>query len=227
MRIVLRAAPARFTWTLAAICSLSACAHRQVATSGYLVSSSRSDYSPALTATVVVDDRRDSIVVRLDSATLLAPGEAMAKGKASMRALTIEAILVRAPGKDEGPLPTPWISIATSEPHPLADSLVVGAPHSIPALRVALARPATLDPERTWLVFRIRADAEATPVHLADGTLLAGRRVESGVRVFACADRNLTGRLDRRRAKGLRRNYLAACQPSEVRTRARSAEGSR
>lgn len=210
---------------LAPPATLTACAPRTGKPSGYLVSSVASDYSPVLRAQVAVEMAGDTVVVRVDSGSLVAPGQGLSRRGAVMRAVTMEALLVRAPDKSHGPLPTPWTPLATSAAQLAADSLALGVAQPLHPLRFAIARPSTLDTRRAWLVFRIRADGEATPVHLADGTLLAGRRVAGGVRVFACADRNLGGRVDKRRAARLKRDYLAACQPSEVVTSPRTSGG--
>lgn len=225
MHIVPTATLRRLVAVAAALGTASACAHRTGKPSGYFVSSTASDYSPVLRAQVAVEMAADSVVVRVDSGSLVAPGEAASRRGAVMRAITMEALLVGAPPKDHGPLPTPWTPIAVSAAQLAADSLSLGVSQPLRPIRFAIARPTSLDPRRAWLVFRIRADGEATPVHLADGTLLAGRRIVGGVRVFACADRNLSGRVDKRRAARLKRDYLAACQPSELASPRRSSGG--
>lgn len=225
MHIVTTVTLHRLVAVAAALGTTTACALRTGKPSGYLVSSTASDYSPALHAQVAVEIAADSVVVRVDSGSIVAPGEAASRRGAVMHAITMEALLVGAPAKDHGPLPTPWTPIATSDAIVVADSLALGVSQPLRPIRFAIARPTSLDRRRAWLVFRIRADGEATPVHLADGRLLAGRRVPGGVRVFPCADRNLSGRLDKRRAARLKKEYLAACQPSELVSPRRSSGG--
>lgn len=225
MHIVPTATLRRLVAVAATLGAATACAHRTGKPSGYLVSSIASDYSPVLRARVAVEIAGDSVVVRVDSGSLVAPGEAGSRRRAVMRAITMESLLVGEPAKNHGPLPTPWTPIAISAAQLVADSLALGVSQPLHPLRFAIARPASLDRRRAWLVFRIRADGETTPVHLADGTLLAGRRIVGGVRVFACADRNLSGRVDKRRAAGLKKDYLAACQPSEVVSPRRTSGG--
>lgn len=225
MHLVPTATPRRLVAVAATLGATTACAHRTGKPSGYLVSSAASDYSPVLRAQVAVEMVGDTVVVRVDSGSLVAPGQAASGRRAVMRAITMEALLVGAPAKHHGPLPTPWTPIAISAAQLAADSLALGVSHPLPPIRFAIARPTSLDRRRAWLVFRIRADGETTPVHLADGTLLAGRRIIGGVRVFACADRDLSGRVDKRRAARLKKDYLAACQPSEVALSQRTSGG--
>lgn len=216
MHIVPTVSLRRLVAVTALLGTTTACAHRTGKPSGYLVSSTASDYSPVLRAQVAVEIAGDTVMVRVDSGSLVAPGEAGSRREAVMRAITMEALLVGEPAKNHGPLPTPWTPIAISAAQVVADSLALGVSQPLHPIRFLIARPTSLDRRRAWLVFRIRADGETTPVHLADGTLLPGRRIVGGVRVFACADRNLIGRVNKRRAARLKRDYLAACQPSEL-----------
>jgi hypothetical protein len=48
-------------------------------------------------------------------------------------------------------------------------------------------------------------------VRLADGGAVPAARVPDGVRVYACAERDATGRRDRARARRQRASYGAAC----------------
>ncbi|MEO7966106.1 MAG: hypothetical protein ABIT38_19560 [Gemmatimonadaceae bacterium] len=191
-----------------------ACAHLTPAHAALNVSSVGSDYSPQLSAKVTTTISSDSVVVHLSDAKILAPGDAIGIAHPLMRDVTIEALLVGAPpalpSVTDGATP-PWEPLAQSETRLLADSLFIGVAHSVTAMRFALARPVGLDPARSWLVFRIRATGVATPVRLENGTLLPGRDVRDGVRVYACSDRSLNGAKDRERAKKMRKSYLAAC----------------
>lgn len=217
-----------FVVALVALASLTgACARGTPPGHPFPVSSVRSDYSPVVRLPVRIETRADSIIVSTDSGEVVAPGEVPPNPKALMRALHIEALVVRTGAAaltrraEGGPidLPTPWFPMAESDPLPLADSLVLGIPQPVPPMRFALRRLPSINPELDWLVFRIRANSETTPVQMADGTVMPARTIEDGVRVFACADRSLLGRVDRKRAKRLKKEYLAACQPSLPYTR--------
>ncbi len=188
--------------------ALAACAHARPR-GAYLLSSERSDYSPVVRLAVAVADAGDSVVVRVDSGMVVAPGA----GRASvvMRDLRIEALLVTSPPPAADVTRAPWAPLAASAPQPLADSLLLGVAEPLPPMRFVVARPPGLDPKRSWVIFRIVGDAITTPVRYADGTTVASRPVEGGVRVFACADRSLAGRLDRRRAAALAVAYLSVC----------------
>ncbi len=196
------------------IVSTSACASLQHGARRHQVSSAGSDYSPQLSALVETTVAPDSLHVRLTNGSLVAPGDLGGNGRALMRGVTLEALVVAAPP----PAPAgsvapeaPWEAVTQSARTLVADSLLLGVSHPLRDFSFGIPRPPSLDLARTWLVFRIRATGIATPVRLEDGTVLEGKDVEDGVRVFACAERNLDGRVDRKRAKELKRSYIAAC----------------
>ena len=201
----------------AILASSSACVHARRPAAGYNVSSERSDYSPVVRLAVSVpappsDGETDDIDVVIDSAIVTAPGTIAADTAPVMRNLFISALLATAPSgaKDRKGPPEPWHAIAESNKVPLVDALRLGEPRATGGVRLHIAAP-TFDPSRTWLVFRITAGVMTQEVRLADGTVIPPRLVESGVRVFACADWTLAGVVDRRRAKALARAYTAAC----------------
>jgi protein-S-isoprenylcysteine O-methyltransferase Ste14 len=182
----------------------------------YVVSSERSDYSPVVRLAIAVDTTADSIGIRIDGGTVLAPGDPSTRDVPIMRGLSIEGLLVTAPTgatADTTGAPPPWTELAASAPALLADSLLLGVPREVGAMRLAVARPRALDPRRSWIVFRIRGAAVTTPVHMADGTVVPSRVIEDGVRVYACAERSLAGTLDRERARRLSEatTYGGAC----------------
>ena len=191
--------------------ALSACAAFNRPRDAYTLSSERSEYSPTLRLAIAVADSGDSIVVRVDGGTVVAPGSVGGAPRVVMRNLHVQALVARASTPVEGAPPEPWSPLAASESAPLADSLLLGIPRELGPMRFAIARPEGLDPRRAWLVFRIVGQAITTPVRYSDGTEVASRAVEGGVRVFACADRTLSGHLDRTRRKKLERAYLSAC----------------
>lgn len=205
------ARPARLLAGLALALALAACA-RGRARPDYAVSSERSDYSPVvrLDVRVAIDD---SVRVTVGGGSVLAPGEPPANPTAVMRELTIAALVVRAPGPDDdlgGPARA-WTSIVESPSQPLVDSLTLGAARAVGPLRFALERTADLDLARSWLAFRIHGATLTTPVTMADGTVVPVRLVRDGVRVYACAERDLTGKVNRERRERLRESYGAVC----------------
>lgn len=200
--------------TLASLTSVTACASLHRGAAGIQISSAGSDYSPQLRADVHTTVATDSVHVRLTNGSLVAPGDLGGNGRALMRGVTLEALVVAAPPPPPaGSLapPPPWEALTQSARTVIADSLLLGVAHPFDEFTIAIPRPPSLDLARSWLVFRIRATGVATPVRLEDGTVLAGKDVADGVRVFACSERNLDGRVDRKRAKELRRSYIAAC----------------
>lgn len=209
MHIVLRSATTALITT-----SLAACASLRGAHARPNVSSFGSDYSPQLRADLETTVRPDAVAVRLSNGSLLAPGDLGGNGKALMRGVTLEALIVSA--SPPAPIGTtapsqPWEALAQSARKVIADSLMLGVSHALDEITFSIPRPTSLDLANSWIVFRIRATGVATPVRLEDGTVMEGRDVEDGVRVFACSERNLNGRTDQKRAKKLRTSYLSAC----------------
>ena len=149
--------------------------------------------------------------MRVDGGTVVAPGSVGGAPRVVMRNLRVQAILAEASRPVEGAPPEPWSPLAAAEPATLADSLLLGIPRELGAMRFAIARPEGLDPRRAWLVFRIVGQAVTTPVRFSDGTGLPSKAVDGGVRVFACSDRALSGHLDRTRRRKLEQAYLSAC----------------
>lgn len=184
----------------------------------YVVTSEPSDYTPAVRLAVHVV-ATDSVRVRVDSGFVVAAGLAeQGPQRAIMRALTIEALVAEhAPAgatvlDAEGrTISAYWRPLVASAPQPLVDSLVMGVPRRVGPLAFTLPLPDSAARRRHWVVFRIRGTARATGVQLADGTpLLEGDMVDA-IRVYACADRTLSGHVDTRRARRQRESYLAAC----------------
>lgn len=197
---------------------LGGCAHLRPVRPGFNVSSERSDYSPAVRLAValplsVADTAGDSLTIVIDSAIVTAPGAQSSDTTPVMRDLYIAALLATRgqSGDQSGQLPTPWLALAASDSVRLVDALHFGVPTRAGPLRLRVPRPPALDPTRTWLVFRITGMAITNAVRLASGQIIPTTRRPGGVRVFACADWNLAGYLDRGRAKSLARAYNAAC----------------
>ena len=178
----------------------------------YVVSSEASSYSPVVHLTITVDTTADSILVAIDSGTILARGITRSGG-AAMRDLTIEAVVARKPEDhtSSSKLIEPWTALATSQPLRLLDSLVFEVTQRLSPLRLSISRPAALDPERSWLVFGIRGTAVTNRIQLDDGRVIPAEVRPGGVRVYACSERNLAGTLDKERAGRLASAYASVC----------------
>ena len=177
----------------------------------YVVSSEASSYSPVVHLVITVDTTADSILVEIDSGSILAHGIARSAG-AVMRDLTIEAIVGRKPQSKDSPskLVAPWEALATSRQYPLVDSLAFEVPVSLSPLRLSLSRPG-VDLHYSWLLFQIRGTALTNQIQLADGRVIPAAVHPGGVRVYACSERNLAGTLDKARAKRLASEYASVC----------------
>jgi hypothetical protein len=178
----------------------------------YVVSSEASSYSPVVHLAIAVDTTADSILVAIDSGSILAHGIARADG-AVMRDLTLEAIVARKPETKESSsqLIEPWAALATSRPLRLVDSLVFEVTVPLSPLRLAVSRPTGLDLHESWLVFRIRGTAVTNQIRLADGRVIPGEVRPGGVRVYACSNRNLAGTFNKDRARRLTKEYASVC----------------
>jgi hypothetical protein len=178
----------------------------------YVVSSEASSYSPVVHLAITVDTTADSILVAIDSGSILAHGIARSAG-AVMRDLTLEAIVARKPDKQttSSKLIEPWAALATSPPRPLVDSLVFEVPVALSGPRLSVLRPAGLDLHDAWLVFRIRGTALTNQIQLSDGRVIPAEVRPGGVRVYACSERSLAGTLDKDRARRLAKEYASVC----------------
>lgn len=197
---------------------LASCLPRRTAPRGFNVSSERSDYSPVLRLAVAIDSlaaRPDSLVVRVDSGVVTAPGELRPGSRPIMRGLAIVAVLA-VPGAavdTTGPRRAlrPWRAIAASEPQPFVDSLRYGEAQPVRALRFILPRPDSADAARAFVLFRVQGGSVAEPVRMANGSVAPARTFVGGVTVFACPTWNVSGRIDRERARTLAKHYGAGC----------------
>ena len=178
----------------------------------YVVSSEASSYSPVVRLVITVDTTADSILVAIDSGSILAHGIARSAG-AVMRDLTLEAIVAQKPEEhaSSSKLIEPWAVLAASSPHRLVDSLVFEKTVPLALLRLSVLRPVGIDPHNSWLVFRIRGTAVTSQIQLADGRVIPSEVRPGGVRVFACSERNLAGTLDKDRARRLAKAYASVC----------------
>ena len=178
------------------------------------VSSVASDYSPTLSvvAAIAPVPPGDSLAVRIDSGVLAVPGELRDGSRAIMRDLTVTALVV-APttgGVDSTGVPRPWTPLAWSAPLLLADSMRYGEQRAVGALELRLPAPPQAGAAR-WLVLRVDGTAHGDSLRLQDGSVLPGRDVAGGIRVFACAAWNLDGRTDKPRVRAMRARYSSAC----------------
>ena len=178
----------------------------------YVVSSEASSYSPVVRLAITVDTTADSILIAIDSGSMLAHGIARSAG-AIMRDLTLEAIVAQKPPEhaSSAKLIEPWAVLATSSPYRLVDSLVFEQTVPLAPRRLSVRRPGGIDLHTMWLVFRIRGTALTNQIQLADGRVIPAEVRPGGVRVFACSERNLAGTLDKDRARRLARAYARSC----------------
>ena len=178
----------------------------------YVVSSEASSYSPVVHLAMTVHTTADSIVVAIDSGSILAHGIARSAG-AVMRDLMLEALVARKPEKhgSSSALVEPWAALATSRPYRLVDSLVFEVSVPLSPLRLSVSRPGGVDLHDIWLVFRIRGTALTNQIQLADGRVIPAEVRPGGVRVYACSERNLAGTLDKDRARRLAKEYASVC----------------
>ena len=180
------------------------------------VSSDRSEYSPTARLAIALAPLRldvDTIDIVIDSGSITVPGELVGDTVAAMRNFYLTALLVvpRRAGRDGVALPSPWHAEAESDSLFVVEGLRFGERRALGTVRLRIPRPTNLDPSRTWLVFRI------TGLVTSKVARMEGQRDEAPAprpqrfRVYACADWNLAGRIDRDRARQMRVSYLSAC----------------
>lgn len=182
---------------------------------GYKVSSESSDYSPTARLAVSLGSllsRQDSIVIVIDSGVVSAPGLQPPAAPADMSNLYM-TVLLATPQRTEirDPSTPPWIALVESDSVHVADSLRLGETRRLPATRFSVPRRATLDPKRTFLVFRITGRASTQEIRLASGAIIPAKVNAGKVRVYACSAWTLDGFIDKRRSQELARAYSAAC----------------
>ena len=78
-------------------------------------------------------------------------------------------------------------------------------------MRLTVAPPALDVSSPQWLVFRISGNGVVLTAPLVAGAAPERRDAPGGVQVYACGDRDLTGRLDAARGVSLKRAYGIAC----------------
>jgi hypothetical protein len=189
-----------------------------------VLSSEGSDYTPVLWAAARVRLTPESVVVVLDSGRVLAPGQPMAGLPAARQPVVMSRLrlapvlaVARRPGEPGADAPggrpggTAWVALAEGAPAPIADSLRVGQPRPVAAVRWAVARPAALDPAAAFLVLRVAGEALEVMGRAPDGGVLVAPSPRLRVRVYACSPAALDGRTDAARAAALAAGYTAEC----------------
>ena len=195
-------------------CALAACTKPALAPSGINIASDRSDYSPTAQLAVALGPLNafgDSVEVVVDSGSLLVPGEATG-GVGGMYNVHVSALVVtRATAPKGTASPNPWIALAESDSQLVLTSIARGERRTLAPMRFRLVRPATVAPRDAWIVFRITGiviPRAARTEGVRPGPTTAGAQ---RFRVYACADWNLAGRIDRKRSQAMRTSYLTAC----------------
>lgn len=201
---------------LAVATTSAGCVKPALAPLGVNVSSEQSDYSPTARLAVALAPLRltaDSIDIVIDSGRITLPGQPVGDTAPAMRDFYLTAMLVvpHAPTGDEPGLPHPWLAVAESDSVPVADAMRFGERRPLGRIHLRMPRPPGLDPGNSWLVFRMTGFA--VPVMARVPGDVMGRRAPRAARfrVYACADWNLGGRVDRARARRQQVSYLAVC----------------
>lgn len=194
-------------------CEFAACTRPALAPSGINVVSDRSDYSPTSQLAVAIGLLNAigyTVDVVVDSGSLSVPGEA-AEGVDGMNDVYVGALVVmRATAPKGTVLPSPWLALAESDSQLVLSSIARGERRALASMRFRAVRPTTIAVRDAWVVFR------TTGIVIPRAAQTAGRRLGNTMadarrfRVYACADWNLTGRVDRKRAQVIRTSSLTA-----------------
>ena len=191
------------------LAALAACAHPRPAV--FPVSSEGSDYSPVVQLWTRVAHRGTVLDVYVDSGTVIEPGQPAPGAPVLMSNLTFAAMAVVSLEPSPTRATQPWSVIGEADAQPLADSLRMGVQERVAATHFQIALPIDTDPKRTWIAYRIQGDAINMAVRLGDGTVIPASTRRNAIHVFACANRNLDGRVDEPRADALAKAYGTRC----------------
>ncbi|HEY9225630.1 MAG TPA: hypothetical protein VIP11_03215 [Gemmatimonadaceae bacterium] len=186
---------------------------------GYWVSSDSSHYSPVVRLRVTAAARGNQLYLLVDSGSLAVPGPFTPDSPIVLTKLYLTAYLATS---NRGPLALAtadsvrfadrrgWRASAASDSVLLADYLRFGERR--PVHRTEIRMPLPSAEPGTWLVFRLSAKVvdRWLPFDPRSAALTVGRP-GGDIRVYACSDRDLAGRVDSARANGLRRSYGALC----------------
>lgn len=206
--------------------TMLACVHTAPAptTGAYWIASDASQYTPVVRFRARVDVQRDHLIVFVDSATLSIPGAPIPSAPPLMSDLYLSAIVampdstslatvgtmqagVRHPKTDR----RGWSPLASSDSVLLIHELRYGETAPIPAIGLTVPGSFATDTRTLWLIFRIGGNTVQLMAPLTDGGPIRRSDLPGGVRVYACGDRDLLGRLDPTRARALKQAYGIAC----------------
>ena len=194
--------------------AMAACTKPALAPAGINVTSEHSDYSPSAQLAVALGPltaHADTVEIVVDSGSLAVPGEGGGDAGAMYNVHVAALVVTRATAPKGNALPRPWLALAESDSQLVLTSIARGERRPIGPLRLRVVRPANVDPGDAWVVFRI------TGVVIPRLARMEGQRPGPTLpdaqrfRVYACADWNLSGRIDRTRAKVMTTSYLKAC----------------
>ena len=206
--------------------TLLACVHTTPTPTAvtYWIASDASQYTPVVRFRARVDVQSDRVVVRVDSATLSIPGDAAPAAPPLMSDLRLSAIVAVAdstslamvgsmPGSGRHPMTDRrgWSPLASSDSVAFARELHYGETMPVPATALAIPGSFATDPRTLWLIFRVGGNTVELMAPLTAGGTIRRRDLPGGVRVYACGDRDLLGRLDLNRARALKQAYGIAC----------------
>ena len=195
-------------------CGSTACVRPAFAPSGMNISSERSDYSPTARLAVALAPLRlggDTVDIVIDSGSLVVPGDAAGGEGGHMFNVYLTALVVTPVQRRKNEtLPNPWKVVSQSDSQLVVSSIPRGERRAIGTTRLRVPRPESLNPAEAWVVFRLTGNVIpriAKVIGQPTSSLPQTRRF----RVYACANWNLTTRIDRKRAKVMNAWYLKAC----------------
>ena len=192
----------------------TACRQPALAPAGINVVSDRSDYSPTAQLAVALEpltSRGDTIEVVVDSGSLSVLGDRIGGGGAMYNVHLAALIVTRAKAPRGKGLPSPWIAVAESDSQLVLPSIGRGERRAIEPMTFLVLRPVAVHPRDAWVVFRITGVVIPTIARMVGAQPSPSIPGARRFRVYACADWNLEGRIDRKRAQVMKASYLKAC----------------
>jgi hypothetical protein len=192
----------------------TACARPSFAPPGINISSERSDYAPTARLAVALAPLHmngDTVEIVIDSGSVAVPGDVSGGEGGTMFSVYLTALLVTpVQGRTHEASTNPWEAVAQSDSQLVVASIPRGERRALGTLRFRVPRPRDLDPARAWVVFRLTGNVIPHTARMVGQPSISPLRTRR-FRVYACADWNLTARIDRKRSKVMNASYLKAC----------------
>ncbi len=186
----------------------------------YWLSSDSSQYSPTVRLRVATVRDGGSLTVLLDSGVVAVPGTFSGQGPVMIRSLYVTAYVAASNSEPMGLVRDDhgrfadrrgWRAVAESDSILIADSMRFGERLAVSPIRLRLNNVPAGDDGR-WLVLGLSGQTVDLRIAFDERSgLRAGAPGARRLQVYACSDRELTGRVDTLRSRAMRSAYGLLC----------------